>query len=143
MARKQHGEALRQHSLKGGCATLQVVTKRERTGSLVTRIPVAETVYNARRQQKVVVMSRSTYLPPAGYQRRHGAKGYVETGEVLDARRRNLDEETLLITLNGKWRGRHQDDGSGRSTANPRAAQHAGREGPGPVDTPLYHARQG
>ena len=52
VAREQDGEALRQHSLKGGCATLQVVTRSERRGSLVTRNkPVAETVDSARRQQ--------------------------------------------------------------------------------------------
>jgi Transposase DDE domain len=52
VAREQDGEALRQHSLKGGCATLQVVTCSERRGSLVTRNkPVAETFDNVRRQQ--------------------------------------------------------------------------------------------
>jgi hypothetical protein len=50
VARKQDGEALRQHSLKGGCATFQVVTWSERRRSLVTRVPVAETVDNVRRQ---------------------------------------------------------------------------------------------
>ena len=39
VARKQDGEALRQHSLKGGCATHQVVTYSERRCSLVTRKP--------------------------------------------------------------------------------------------------------
>lgn len=52
--REQDGEALRQHSLKGGCATLQVVTCSERGCSLVTRMnPVAEPVDNVRRQQEV------------------------------------------------------------------------------------------
>ena len=36
-ARKQTGEALRQHSLQGECATLQVATGSERSSSLVTR----------------------------------------------------------------------------------------------------------
>src|SRR5262249_60945728 len=36
-ARKQAGEALRQHSLQGECATLQVATYSERRRSLVTR----------------------------------------------------------------------------------------------------------
>ena len=52
VARKQDGEALRQHSLKGRCATHQVATYSERRRSLVTRTPVAETVDNARRQQE-------------------------------------------------------------------------------------------
>ena len=86
VARKQDGEALRQHSLKGGCATHQVVTYSERRRSLVTRIPVAETVYNARRQQEMTVMGHIRHFSPAGYQRRHGAKDTVETGEALDTR---------------------------------------------------------
>ena len=93
VAREQDGEALRHHSLKGGCATFQVVTCSERRRSLVTRIPVAETVDNERRQQEITGMSRIRCFSPAGYQRRHGTKGYAETGEALGARRRNLDEE--------------------------------------------------
>jgi len=143
VARKQDGEALRQHFLKGRCATLQVVTKVNAHVASLHSHPVAETVGNARRQQEVPVMSQSPYLPPAGYQRRHGAKGCAETGEVLGARRRNLDEEAPPITLNGKWRERHQDDGSGRSTVDPRALKRAGREGPGPGGTPLINARRG
>jgi hypothetical protein len=50
-------------------------------------------------------MSRIHCNSPAGYQRRHGAKGYAETGEVLGARRRNTDEETLPINVSGKWWG--------------------------------------
>jgi len=141
--RKQDGEALRQHSLKGGSATLQVVTHSERRCSLVTRNPVAETVDNARRQQGIVVKSHVHYFSPAGYQRRHEAKGYVETGEVLGVRRRNLGEEAPPITVRGKWWGWHQDGGSGGNTVELRAAKRAGREAPGPVDIPLYKVRQG
>lgn len=136
VARKQDGKALRHHSLKGGCATYQVVTCSERRRSLVTRIPVAETVDNVRRQQEMAVMSRIRYFSPAGYQRRHGMKDYAETGEALDARRRNLDEEFSPITVSGKWRGRRQGGGS-RSTYNLCAAKRTGREGPGPVDIPF------
>ena len=143
MARKQDGGALRQHSLKGGCATLQVVTHSERRCSLVTRNPVAETVNNARRQQEVVVMSHRHHFSPAGYQQRHEAKGYAETGEVLGTRRRKLGEKALPITVTGKWRRRHQDGGSGCITYEPPAVKQAGREGPGPVDNPLYKARRG
>ena len=141
--REQDGEALRQHSLKGGCATLQVVTHSERRRSLVTRNPVAETVDNVRRQQGIVVKSHIHYCSPAGYQRRHEAKGYAETGEVLGVRRRNLDEEASPITVRGKWWGWHQDGGSGGNTVELRAAKRAGREAPGPVDIPLYKVRQG
>jgi len=143
VARKQDGEALRQHSLKGGCATHQVVTYSERRRSLVTSIPVAETVYNARRQQEMTAMSQIRHFSPAGYQRRHGAKDHAETGEALDARRRNLDEEFRPITLNGKWQEWRQGGGSGRTTVDPRAAKRAGREGPGPVDIPFGKVRQG
>jgi len=87
--------------LKGGCATFQVVTCSERRCSLVTRIPVAETVDNERRLQEVTEMSRMRYLSPAGYQRRHGTKDYAETGEALGARRRNLDEEAPAY--NREW----------------------------------------
>lgn len=88
-------------------------------------------------------MSHRRYLSPAGYQRRHGVKGHAETGEALGARRRNLDGEALPIAVSGKWRGRRQGGGSGRSTENPHAVKHAGREGPEPVDIPFGKARQG
>ena len=45
--------------------------------------PVAETVYNVRRQQGIVVKSQVHYISPAGYQRRHEAKGYAETEKSL------------------------------------------------------------
>ncbi len=130
VARKQGGKALRQHSLKGGCATYQVVTHSERRCSLVTRIPVAETVYNARRQQETAVMGHVRCSSPAGYQRRHGTKDYVETGEALDARRRNLDEEFRPITLMGKWLEWRQGGGLGCTTVDLRAAKHAGGKDP-------------
>jgi putative transposase len=143
VAREQDAEALRQHSRKGGCATPQVVTYSERGRSLVTRIPVAETVYNARRQHgpaETGLIRRST---PAGYQRRHGAKGCTETGETLGVRRRNPAEEARPITVSGKWKGWHQGVGSGHGTVDPRAAKRAGRDGPGPADIPFADARQG
>ncbi|SPF35713.1 conserved hypothetical protein [Candidatus Desulfosporosinus infrequens] len=48
--------------------------------------PVAETVYNARKQQGLTEMSLKRQSSPAGYQRRHGRKDDVETGEALDTR---------------------------------------------------------
>lgn len=105
--------------------------------------PVAETVYNARKQQGLVETSPIRQLSPAGYQRRHGVKEDVETGETLDARRRNLAEEMLAITVSGKCRHRRQGGGSGCSTDDGRAAKRARREGPGPVSIPFVKARQG
>ncbi len=105
--------------------------------------PVAETVDNARKQQELTEMSPTRRLSPAGYQRRHGEKGDVSTGEALGARRRNSVDETLAITLSGKCERRHQGDGSGRTTEDERAAKHARREGPGPVSTPFVKVRQG
>lgn len=80
---------------------------------------------------------------PAGYQRRQGANEDVETGETLDARRRNLVEEVLAITVSGKGRRRHQGGGSGRTTVDGRAAKRARREGPGPVGMAFVNVRQG
>ncbi len=105
--------------------------------------PVAETVYNARKQQELTETSPRRQFSPAGYQRRHGVKDNVETGEALDARRRKLAEEMPTITSNGKCGHRHQGGGSGRSTVDGRAAKRVRREGPGPVSTPLVKVRQG
>ena len=105
--------------------------------------PVAETVDNVRKQQELTETSPMRRLSPAGYQRRHGVKEDVETGEALGARRRNLVEEVSAITVSGKCRHRHQGDGSGRSTVDGRAAKHARREGPGPVSIPFAKVRQG
>jgi hypothetical protein len=105
--------------------------------------PVAETVYNARKQQELAETSPMRRLSPAGYQRRHGVKDDVETGETLGARRRNLVEEMSAITASGKCWHRHQGDGSGRRTEDGRAAKRARREGPGPVSIPPVKERQG
>src|SRR5216684_2859201 len=105
--------------------------------------PVAETVYNVRKQQELAETSPMRQLSPAGYQRRHGVKDDVETGEALGARRRNLVEEMPAITVSGKRRHRHQGDGSGRSTVDGRAAKRARREGPEPVSIPSVKGRQG
>ena len=106
-------------------------------------VPVAETVYNARRQQGPTETSPTRRPSPAGYQRWHEAKGYVETGEALVARRRNLAEEAGPITLSGKWIGRRQGGGLGRSTVDRRAAKRAGREGPRLVGVPLVRSEAG
>jgi len=124
-------------------ATHQVATCSERRRSLVTRFPVAETVDNARKQQGLAEMSPMRQSSPAGYQRRHGVKEDVATGETLGARRTKLAEEMPAITVSGKCRHRHQGGGSGRSTGDGRAAKRARREGPGPVSAPLIKVRQG
>ena len=105
--------------------------------------PVAETVDNVRKQQELAETSPRRQFSPAGYQRRHGAKDDVETGEALDARRRKLAEEMSTITSNGKCGPRRQGGGSGRSTVEGRAAKRVRREGPGPVSTPFVKVRQG
>ena len=105
--------------------------------------PVAETVDNARKQQGLAETSPMRQLSPAGYQRRHGVKEDVETGEALGVRRGKLAEEMAVITVSGKCSHRRQGDGSGRSTADGRAAKRARREGPGPASTPSVKARQG
>ena len=105
--------------------------------------PVAETVYNVRKQQGLAETSPTRQLSPAGYQRRHGVKDDVETGEAFGARRRNLVEEMPAITVSGKCWHRHQGGGSGRSTVDGRAAKRARREGPGPVSIPSVKGRQG
>ena len=105
--------------------------------------PVAETVENVRRQQELAEMSPMRRLSPARYQRRHGEKEDVSTGETLAARRRNPAEEATAITVSGKCRSRHQGDGSGHITVDGRAAKRARREGPGPVSTPRAKVRQG
>jgi hypothetical protein len=105
--------------------------------------PVAETVYNARKQQELSETSPIRQLSPAGYQRRHGVKDDVETGEALGARRRNLVEEMPAITASGKCWYRHQGDGSGRSTVDGRAAKRARREGPGPVSNSVRQGEAG
>jgi hypothetical protein len=75
--------------------------------------PGAETVDNMRKQQEPIETSPMRRLSPAGYQRRHGEKESVTTGEALGARRRNLVEEATAITASGKCRRRRQGGGSG------------------------------
>ena len=105
--------------------------------------PEAETVDNARKQQEPTETSPMRWLSPAGYQRRHGGKVNVSTGEALGIRRRNLAEEMTAITVSGKCRHRCQGGGSGRTTVDGRAAKRARREGPAPVSIPLGKVRQG
>jgi hypothetical protein len=105
--------------------------------------PEAETVYNVRKQQEPIETSPMRRLSPAGYQRRHGEKENVETGEAPGVRRRNLVEEATAITASGKCRRRRQGGGSGRTTVDGRVAKRVRREGPGPVSIPLDKVRQG
>jgi hypothetical protein len=105
--------------------------------------PVVETVANVRRQQGLTEKGLTRQLSPAGYQRWHVVKDYVETGEALDTRRRNIVEEAYPITLNGKWMCRYQGGGLGGSTVDRRAAKRAGREGPRLMSIPLIQSEAG
>jgi hypothetical protein len=104
--------------------------------------PEAETVDNVRKQQEPIETSPMRRFSPAGYQRRHGEKENVATGEALGVRRRNLVEGVPAITVSGKCWHRRQGGGSGRSTVDGRAAKRVRREGPGPVNIPLINVRQ-
>jgi len=131
MLRKEYAQRTRlQRTVNAGVASLHAT-------------PVAETLDIARKQQGLTETSPMRQLSPAGYQRRHGGKEDVSTGEALGARRRKLAEEVSAITVSGKCRHRHQGDGSGRSTVDGHAAKHARKEGPGPVSTPFVKERQG
>ncbi len=143
MARKQNGEALRQHTQKECAQRARLQRTVNADVASLHESPVAETVDNVRKQQELAETSPIRQLSPAGYQRRHGVKDDVETGETLGARRRNPVEEMPAITSNGKCWHRRQGDGSGRSTDDGRAAKRARREGPGPVSTPSVKVRQG
>jgi len=105
--------------------------------------PVAETVYNVRRQQGLTEKGAMRQFSPAGYQRWHGVKGYMETGEALDTRRRNIAEVANPITVSGKWMGRYQGDGLGCSTVDRRAEKRAGREGPRLMSIPFVQSEAG
>ena len=142
MKREQDGGALRQHPQKEDEQSTRLQRTVNADVASLHAIPVAETVDNARKQQGLAETSPIRQLSPAGYQRRHGVKDGVETGEALGARR-NLVEEMPAITVSGKCRHRRQGDGSGRSTVDGRAAKRARREGPGPVSIPLVKVRQG
>mgnify|MGYP000658914370 CR=1 FL=1 len=105
--------------------------------------PVAETVDNARRQQGLTEKGLIRQFSPAGYQRWHVVKDYVETGEALDTRRRKIVEEAYPITLIGKWMCRYQGGGLGCSTVDRRAAKRARRKGPRLMSTPLNQSEAG
>jgi hypothetical protein len=118
MFRKEHAQRTRlQRTVNVEVASLHV-------------IPVAETVYNARRQQGLDERSPMRQPSPAGYQRRHGVKDSVSTGETRGVRWGKPTEEALPITVSGKWRRRHPGGGSGRSTYDGRAANAPGGKGP-------------
>ena len=69
----------------------------------------AETVDNVRRQQEPSSRSPMRRFSPAGYQRRHGVKEDVETGETLDVRRGKLVEEG--VSHNREWERLAQTSG--------------------------------
>jgi len=67
-------------------------------------------------------------LSPAGYQRRHGVKDGVSTGEALDVRQGKLAEEMTAITVSGKCRRRHQGVGSGHNVRQEKLMETSGCE---------------
>lgn len=105
--------------------------------------PVAEMVDNVRRQQGLTETGMILRFSPAGYQRLHVVKDYVETGEALDTRRRNRVEEAHPINLYVKWKGRYQGGGLGCSTVDWCAAKHTGRKGPRLVSIPFDQSEAG
>lgn len=129
MAGNQDGEALRRHSYMKNEQTSRPQCAVNADVASLHLNPVAETVYNARRQQEHFEMSLTQVFSPAGYQRWHGGKVYVETGEALGIRRRKTVEEVNPITLSGKWMSRYQGGGLDRSTGDRCAAKHTRREG--------------
>ena len=58
MAREQDGGALRQHTLKGGCAKHPVVIRMNAEVASLHAFPVAETVDNVRKQQTLYARVR-------------------------------------------------------------------------------------
>lgn len=128
-------EAHRQDLRNGRCNS-PGCNSSERRGSLVTRVPVAETVDNARRQQA------APHLIYGGGAHRRGISGDMaretdrETGEAFLALGRKPPVKAHPITVSGQWEGRPEGGGVGCSTAEPGAAKRRGREEPRPIGDP-------
>ena len=74
---------------------------------------------------------------------RHELVANLGKAPGLDSRTRRGWEEVVAITSNGKWNGRDQGGGSGRSTEDRRAAKRVGREGPGPESNANVNSEAG
>ena len=132
VARKQDGGALRQHARKECARSIRLQrTVNAYVASLHVLYPVAETVDNARRQQGPTKGVRS------GGPRRRGISGDMMRTTACQLERpstpggRNPAEETLPITVSGKWKSRRQGVGSGQTVLLMGVQQNApGGKGP-------------
>ena len=132
VARKQDGGALRQHARKECARSIRLQrTVNADVASLHVLYPVAETVDNARRQQGPTKGVRS------GGPRRRGISGDMMRTTACQLERpstpggRNPAEETLPITVSGKWKRRRQGVGSGQTVLLMGVQQNApGGKGP-------------
>jgi hypothetical protein len=113
VARKQDGGALRQHARKEHVRSIRLQCEVNADVASLHDQPVAETVYNARRQQGPTKGVRS------GGPHRRGISGDMMRTTACQLERpstpggRNPAEEALPITVSGKWKGRRQGVGSG------------------------------
>ena len=132
VAQKQDGGALRQHARKECARSIRLQrTVNADVASLHVLYPVAETVDNARRQQG------STKGVRSGGPHRRGISGDMMRTTACQLERpstpgrRNPAEETLPITVSGKWKGRRQGVGSGQTVLLMGVQQNApGGKGP-------------
>ena len=132
VARKQDGGALRQHARKECARSIRLQrTVNAYVASLHVLYPVAETVDNARRQQG------STKGVRSGGPHRRGISGDMMRTTACQLERpstpggRNPAEETLPITVSGKWKRRRQGVGSGQTVLLMGVQQNApGGKGP-------------
>ena len=132
VARKQDGGALRQHARKECARSIRLQrTVNADVASLHVLYPVAETVDNARRQQGPTKGVRS------GGPHRRGISGDMMRTTACQLERpstpggRNPAEETLPITVSGKWKRRRQGVGSGQTVLLMGVQQNAlGGKGP-------------
>ena len=132
VARKQDGGALRQHARNECARSIRLQrTVNADVASLHVLYPVAETVYNARRQQGPTKGIRS------GGPHRRGISGDMMRTTACQLERpstpgrRNPAEEALAITVSGKWKRRRQGVGSGQTVLLMGVQQNApGGKGP-------------
>ena len=115
VSRKQDGGALRQHTRKECARSIRLQRTVKADVASLHDHPVAETVYNARRQQGPTKGVRS------GGPHRRGISGDMmrttacQLERPSTPRRRNPAEEALPITVSGKWKRRRQGVGSGQT----------------------------
>jgi len=131
VARKQDGGALRQHTRKECARSIRLQRAVNADVASLHDQPVAETVDSARRQQG------STKGVRSGDPHRRGISGDMMRTTACQLERpstpggRNPAEETLPITVSGKWKGRRQGVGSGHTVLLMGVQQNApGGKGP-------------